>query len=212
VESKLKSILIELSFWGKELSFMPDFELGLWNAWIFIVPALVITLLIILLMTKKGAPGGEVRHTRVSKITLLVASLSKFIFIPAAIYSVFLPLKLGTIWFYVGLPITLIGLLGIIIVYVDWVNIPAGEPVIRGIYRFSRHPMYVTEVLLFIGVSIISASWVFLLLTIILVVGVTRPYVIKIEEAECIGHYGAAYLEYMNRTPRWLGIPKSKKE
>jgi len=194
------------------LSFIPDFELGLWNAWIFIIPALVITLLCILLMTKKGAPGGEVHQPRVSKTTLLVASLSKLIFIPAAIYSVFLPLKLGTNWFYVGLPITLIGLVGIIIVYVDWANTPAGEPVTRGIYRFSRHPMYVTEVFLFSGVSIISASLVFLLLTIILGVGVTRPYFIKIEEAECIGHYGAVYLEYMNRTPRWLGRPKSKKE
>jgi protein-S-isoprenylcysteine O-methyltransferase Ste14 len=194
------------------LSFIPDFELGLWNAWIFIVPALVVTLLCIFLMTKKGAPGGEVRHTRVSKTTLLVASLSKLIFFPAALYSVFLPLKIGAIWFYVGLPITLIGLVGTMIVFVDWANTPAGEPVTRGIYRYSRHPMYVMDVFLFLGVSIISASWVFLLLTIILGVGVTRPYFIKIEEAECIGHYGAAYLEYMNRTPRWLGIPKSKKE
>ena len=173
------------------MSFMPDFELGLWNAWIFIVPALVITLLCILLMTKKGAPSGEVRHTRVSKTTLLVASLSKLILFPAAIYSVFLPLKLGTMWFYVGLPITLLGLVGLIIVFVDWVNTPAGEPVTRGIYRFSRHPVYVTEVFLFLGVSIISASGVFLLLTIILGVGVTRPYFVKVEEAECIGHYGA---------------------
>ena len=194
------------------MSFLPDFELGLWNAWIFIVPATVISLLCILLMTKKGAPGGEVRHTRVSKITLYVASLSKLILFPAALYSVFLPLRLGTVWFNVGLPITLMGLVGITIVLVDWAYTPAGEPVTRGIYRYSRHPMYVAEVFLFLGVSIISASWVFLLLTIILGVGVTRPYFVKVEEAECIGHYGAAYLEYMNRTPRWLGIPKSKRE
>lgn len=194
------------------MSFIPDFELGLWNAWIFIVPVLVITLLCILLMMKKGAPGGPARVPCKSKIALVVASLSKLILFPAAIYSVFLPLKLGTIWFYVGLPITLIGLVGTIIVYVDWANTPAGEPITRGIYRYSRHPMYVTEVFLFLGVSIISVSWVFLLLTIILGVGVTRPYFVKIEEAQCIGHYGAAYLEYMNRTPRWIGIPKSKKE
>ena len=60
--------------------FTPDFKLGLWNAWIFIVPALVLTLLCILLMTKKWAPSGEVRHTRVSKITLLVASLEIYFF------------------------------------------------------------------------------------------------------------------------------------
>ena len=37
-----------------------------------------------------------------SKTTLLVASLSKLIFIPAMIFSVFLPLQLGSTWFYIG--------------------------------------------------------------------------------------------------------------
>ncbi len=194
------------------MSLIPAFELGLWNAWIFIVPALLITLFCILLMTKKGAPDGAARATRVSKTTLLFANLSKLIYLPAVIYSVFLPLKLGTIWFYVGLPTTLIGLVGTIIVLVDWANTPTGEPVTRGLYRYSRHPQYVTMVLLFLGVSIISTSWVFLLFTIISGVGVTRPYFIKIEEAQCLGHYGPAYREYMNSTPRWIGIPKSRKQ
>jgi protein-S-isoprenylcysteine O-methyltransferase Ste14 len=194
------------------MSFIPEFELGVWNAWIFIFPALLLTLLCILLMMKKGAPGGPARVPCKSRITLVVAILSKFIFLPAAIYSVFLPLKLGTLWFYVGFPIALIGLVGTIFVFVDWVNTSAGEPITRGIYRYSRHPMYVTMVLLFLGVSVMSVSWVFSLFTIITAVGVTRPYFVKIEEAQCIGHYGIAYLEYMKRTPRWIGIPKSKKE
>jgi protein-S-isoprenylcysteine O-methyltransferase Ste14 len=192
------------------LFLLPAFELGLWNAWIFMVPALLVTLLCILLMTKKSAPGGPARVPCKSKTTLLVASLSKIIYFPAALYSIFLPLQLGTIWFYVGLPITLLGLVGTILVLVDWANTPAGQPVTTGLYRYSRHPMYITEVVLFLGVSIISASWVFLLFTIISGVGVTRPYFVKIEEAQCLGHYGAAYREYMNRTPRWIGIPKSR--
>jgi protein-S-isoprenylcysteine O-methyltransferase Ste14 len=175
-------------------------------------PFLLVTLLLMLLMTKKGAPGGPVRAVQracESKITLLVASLSKIISFPAVIYSVFLPLQFGSIWFYVGLPITLLGLVGTILVLVDWATTPAGEPVTRGIYRYSRHPMYVTMFLLLLGVGIASVSWVFLLFTIILGVGVTRPFV-KVEEAQCLGHYGAAYREYMNRTPRWIGIPKSR--
>jgi len=197
------------------MSLIPEFELSLWNAWIFMVPFLLVTLLTMLLMMKKGAPGGPVRAVQracKSKITLLVATLSKFIIFPAVIYSVFLPLQLGSIWFYVGLPITLLGLVGTIIILVDWANTPAGQPVTRGIYRYSRHPMYVTMFLLLLGVSIASVSWVFLLFTIIFGVGVTRPYFIKVEEAQCLGHYGAAYREYMNRTPRWIGIPKSEKK
>jgi protein-S-isoprenylcysteine O-methyltransferase Ste14 len=197
------------------MSLIPTFEIGFWNAWIFMGPALFVMLLTIILMTKKGAPGGPVRAVQracKSKTTLLAASLSKFIYFPAVIYSFFLPLQLGSIWFYAGLPITLLGLVGTILVLVDWANTPAGQPVTRGIYRYSRHPMYVTMFLLLLGVSIASVSWVFLLFTIMFGVGVTRPYSVKVEEAQCLGHYGAAYREYMNRTPRWLGIPKSGKK
>ena len=199
----------------KTMSLIPEFKLGIWNAWLFMVPFLLVTLLIMILMMKKGVPSGSVSAVQracKSKITLLVASLSKLIYFPAVIYSIFLPLKLELTWFYVGLPITLIGLAGSIIVLLDWANTPADEPVTRGIYRVSRHPMYVTGFFVFLGVSIMSVSWVFLLLTIIFGVGVTRPYSIKVEEAECLGHYGKVYREYMDRTPRWIGIPKSNKK
>jgi protein-S-isoprenylcysteine O-methyltransferase Ste14 len=192
------------------LALIPAFELGLWNAWIFMVPALLALLLCFPVMMKKDAPGGPSRVPCKSKITLVVATLSKIVFFPAVVYSVFLPLQLGTMWLYVGLPITLIGLVVIILVLVAWIKTPAGQPVTRGVYRFSRHPMYVAMVLILFGVSIISASWVFLLFAIITVVGVTRPFSVKIEEAQCLGHYGKAYREYMNRTPRWIGMPKSE--
>ena len=65
------------------MSLIPAFELGVWNAWIFMVPALLVMLLTIILMIKKGAPGGPVRAVQQackSRATLLVASLSKIIF------------------------------------------------------------------------------------------------------------------------------------
>jgi protein-S-isoprenylcysteine O-methyltransferase Ste14 len=189
------------------VSLIPAFELGFWNAWIFMLPSLLLMLFSLRLFIEKHAPAASMR---LSKTKLSFCLVSKFIYFAAVIYSVFLPLKIGTIWFYAGLPITLIGLVGSVMTVVSWVNTPAGEIVTRGIYRFSRHPIYVTEVLLLLGVSITSASWVFLLFPII--VGVGATYFIKMEEAQCIGHYGNAYREYMDRTPRWIGLPRSKKE
>jgi len=188
------------------MSLIPEFELGLWNAWIFMVPSLLVMLLSIFLFKEKGAPAPSMR---LSKTKLSFCLISKFIYFAAVVYSVFLPLELGTIWFCMGLPIALIGLAGNMITVADWAKTPVGEPVTRGLYRFSRHPIYVTEVLLLLGVSIASASWVFLLFPII--IGVGAVYFIKMEEAQCIGHYGNAYREYMNRTPRWIGTPKSRK-
>jgi protein-S-isoprenylcysteine O-methyltransferase Ste14 len=170
------------------------------------VPSLLFMLFSIRLFAKKGAPAPKMR---LSKIKLSFCLFSKFIYFAAVIYSVFLPLKLETIWFYSGLPITLIGLVGSMMTVVSWASAPAGKIVSRGIYRFSRHPIYVTEVMLLLGISIVSASWIFLLFPII--VGVGAEYFIRIEEAQCLGHYGKAYQEYMDETPRWIGIPKSEK-
>ena len=185
------------------MSLIPAFELGLWNAWVFMLPSLLLTLFSLRWFMKKRAPSTNML---MSKTNLSFCLVSKFTYFAAVIYSVFLPLKLGMIWFYAGLPITLIGLVESAMTVVSWVNTPAGEIVTKGIYRFSRHPIYVTEVLLLLGVSIASASWVFLLFPIIVGVGVA--YFIEMEEAQCIGHYGKAYREYTDRTPRWIGIPK----
>jgi len=171
------------------------------------VPSLVLTLFSLHWFMKKRALAPSVR---MSKTELPFCLVSKFTYFAAVIYSVFLPLKLGTIWFYIGLPIAIVGLVGSVMTVASWVNTPAGEIITKGIYRFSRHPIYVTEVLLLFGVGIASASWLFLLFPIIVGIGVV--YFIKMEEAECIEHYGNAYREYMDRTPRWIGIPKSAKK
>ena len=187
------------------MSLVPAFEIGVWNAWIFML--FIFLYIILTVQIFKSNVGEKIAHGEEEKKFSKYVALLFFVLL---IYSVFLPLKLGMIWFYIGLPITLVGLLGSIVIMVNWAVTPAGEPVTRGFYRCSRHPIYVTGVIMLLGVSIISASWVFFLFTIIFGVGVTRPYFIKIEEAQCLGHYGAAYREYMNRTSRWLGLPKEK--
>jgi len=190
------------------MSLIPAFEIGIWNAWI---PMLldVLTFPLFTRIAKGRAPEAEGKSqvAAMSKTEKITLYSSKIIYVPALIYSIFLPLKLGTVWFYVGLPITLIGFITGVIVIVNWANSPRGEPVTRGLYRYSRHPMYVTAFLFFLGISIATASWVFLLFT-ILMIGASF-YFAPVEENSCLEHYGDAYREYMNRTPKYLGIPKS---
>ncbi|MFC1927170.1 methyltransferase family protein [Chloroflexota bacterium] len=190
------------------MSLMPAFEIGLWNAWIFMLLD-VLTFPLFMRIAKGRAPEDEGKSqvsalSRTERITLYS---SKMIYIPAFIYSIFLPLKLGTVWFYVGLPITLIGLIAGVIVILNWAASPRGEPVTNGLYRCSRHPMYVTSFVFFLGVSIATASWVFLLFTILLIAA--SFYFAPIEERSCLEKYGDAYREYTNRTLRYTGMPKS---
>jgi hypothetical protein len=190
------------------MSPIPDFAIGVWNAWIFMLLD-VLTFPLFIRIAKGRAPEveGESQVSALSRTERIALYSSKAIYIPAFIYSIFLPLMLGEVWFYVGLPITLIGFIAGVIVILNWAASPRGEPVINGLYRYSRHPMYVTAFVFFLGVSIATASWVFLLFTILLIAA--SFYFAPLEEQSCLDKYGNAYREYMNRTPRYIGIPKS---
>ena len=99
-----------------------------------------------------------------SKVERKLYPVMWIIWLLAFIYSIFLPLQLGTIWFYVGFPIALVGLITFTMVIVTFATTPIDvEPLTKGLYRYSRHPMYATQALMFIGVGIASASWVFFL-------------------------------------------------
>jgi protein-S-isoprenylcysteine O-methyltransferase Ste14 len=110
-------------------------------------------------------------------------------------------------WFYIGLPVTLTGLVVYTMVLVNWATAPLNEPVSRGMYRYSRHPMYVTFIVFLLGISIATASWVFLLFSILFGIGCAA--FVDVEERSCLQQYGKSYRKYMDRTPRWIGMPKS---
>ena len=190
------------------MSLIPEFEVGLWNAWIFMLINLLTFPFFIRIAKRRVIPSQDEEFNALSRSNKTLFCSSKYIIFIAAIYSIFLPLKLGTIWFYVGVPITLLGLAGMIVVMVNWANTPPDKPIMKGFYRYSRHPMYVTYFLVFLGVSIATASWLFVLFLIIFSVGAVA--FADFEEKGCLEQYGDAYREYMDRTPRWIGIAKSK--
>jgi protein-S-isoprenylcysteine O-methyltransferase Ste14 len=192
------------------MSIIPVFELGLWNAWIFMLLVLLPLPLVILFHKSVFKKSDSIPASFYTRTEYKILIFSKIIMFSVFIYSIFLPLQLGTIWFYIGLSIYLLGL---ILQTIAWVNVatsPVDKPITKGLYRYSRHPMYVNLPLIFIGTSIASASWLFLLLSIILII--THLYNGIAEERVCLKAYGNAYSEYMNRTPRWMGIPKSEKK
>ena len=190
------------------MSLVPAFEIGLWNAWIFMLYNVLTIPFFLRIARRRGASSPASALAAMSRTRKVIIYSSKILYVPAVIYSVFLPLKLGTAWFYVGLPIALTGLITGTIVLVNWATAPPDEPVTRGLYRYSRHPMYLTGFMFLLGVSIATASWVFVLFTIFITV--VSLYSAGLEEAGCLEKYGDAYRKYMNSTPRWIGIPKRR--
>ena len=100
------------------MSAVPVFEIGVWNAWILTV----IFLCFFISSPRFGNIGQRIAHGEPEK------KISKFI-APIAIilwiYSIFLPLKTGTAWFYTGL---LIYILGMIIGIMAVISIATTQP------------------------------------------------------------------------------------
>ena len=186
------------------MSLIPAFEIGVWNAWIF-MPYLFLIMYAVAKLKKGEEPKNELEA--LSKTEKRIFAFSMLVFFSALIYSIFLPLRLGTIWFYIGLSITLIGLVTVTIAMANFASSPWDEPVTKGLYHYSRHPLYITLFIFLLGVGIASASWLFLLLSIIFTILNSQRAIH--EERFCLKQYGDAYREYMNRTPRWIGMPKS---
>jgi protein-S-isoprenylcysteine O-methyltransferase Ste14 len=193
------------------MSLLPEFELGLWNAWIFVLLGLLIGFVSWVFISreamKKFRIVPDVPKTRAENI-------SDKIYVPLALasmaYSVFLPIKLGTLWFYVGLAIWVMSLAIGLTCFVSFGTTPLDELVTKGTYRISRNPVCLSGFLADVGIGIACASWVFLLYA---VVDITLMHIsVGAEERFLLEKYGAAYREYMNRTPRWIGIRKSNKE
>lgn len=193
---------------------IPAFEIGLWNAWIFELCALL-PLPILLLVQKRRASKSEKGADSKSELDYMnetekrLFAFSRVVMFLPFIYSIFLPLTLGTTWFYVGLPIALVGLIMLLTVWAKFATAIIDDKLITtGLYHYSRHPMYLTWFLMGVGISIACASWLFLLLAIASMLFAHVRFA-GFEERLCLEKYGDAYREYMGRTPRWLGLPKS---
>ena len=189
------------------MSLVPEFELGLWNAWIFMISSYLLPMILIFGSTGKTSlkrlnVSVPIQHEKLLNV------ISTAIWVAGIFYSIFLPLQIGRVWFFMGSIIFLIAV--VIFLSATFFNriTPPDKPFTKGPYRYSRHPLYVAETLIFLSIAIASVSWVFLILTVIM--SIFHLVYAPAEEQYCLKRYGKDYREYMDRTPRWIGIPKSK--
>ena len=89
---------------------------------------------------------------------------------------------------------------------ISFITAPVEEPITTGIFAISRNPGYLSFFLMCVGIGIACASWVFLLFALVWIAA--WQFGIPGEEHNLINKYGDAYREYMQRTPRWIGLPK----
>jgi protein-S-isoprenylcysteine O-methyltransferase Ste14 len=151
----------------------PAFEIGIWNAWILQV-IFYLSMFIPDIFLDKETRKKSKRMSQFppfKKTAKILAISTHAIIMPVVfVYSLFLPLKIGTAWLYTGLPIFFVALIISITTLFNIVSAPTDKPITTGVYKISRHPMYFSGFLMFIGVGISCASWVVLLLAVVWIV------------------------------------------
>jgi protein-S-isoprenylcysteine O-methyltransferase Ste14 len=193
------------------MSFTPLLEIGLWNTWIFMVAWVFFHMIPftwpifrydIKAMTRKG--GASPPYNKNERIINNLGTIVWFILLG---YSVFLPLPLGTPLLYTGIALFITGVAIVEIAMIPFVKTAIDKPVTTGLYRYSRHPVYIGVFIQYIGIGLASASGLFLLLIIASII--LSILVVPAEERFCLEKYGDTYRKYMERTPRWIGVSKS---
>ena len=86
-------------------------------------------------------------------------------------------------------------------------NVPTSQPTLAivtgGPFRFSRNPIYLSMVLIFVGASIWQNSVWFLGMAAVAAVALTSGVIVR-EETYLERKFGAPYLEYKSQVRRWL--------
>jgi protein-S-isoprenylcysteine O-methyltransferase Ste14 len=186
------------------MSFIPVFKIGLWNAWLFMV-VFLLQMVVMMFVGKQVMEKSHVpKEARKNKAERYAGVLGNLIWLIAMVYSVFLPLALGTVWFYTGFFIFVIGLILLIVATQNFITTPADQLIPRGVYRISRHPMYLATFFITLSSGIATASWLFIFLSLIL--ALCLRWEAMIEERFCKNEYSDLYNQYCSRVPRWFGI------
>ena len=189
------------------MSLIPEFALGLWNAWILVIPMLITFFFDVrVTAARESGKAGDFELTKRENMLMNAVFLPMIV---SFVYAIFLPMQLGTIWLYSGLLIFLFGMVFTVVAVLNFASSPKDEVITKRLYRFSRNPMYIGLLLMQFGLGIACSSWLYLLLTVVLMILLNA--VLPSEERYCLYRYGDDYRKYMNRTPRWIGTPKSGK-
>ncbi|MDO4779432.1 MAG: isoprenylcysteine carboxylmethyltransferase family protein [Bacteroides sp.] len=185
-----------------DLSFYTTLQAGWLNAWIPSFGMIIIQFMYMLFFIEGGKRAVDTSwYTTKDKINSYGSSAMQILVL---IVSIFIPLKIGTVWFIIGSIIFIPSLICFVYAFHCYANTPSDKTVVRGIYRYSRNPMYSFFFAGMFGVCIATAS---LWLTLIMIPFIILTHLIILgEERYCEQTYGEEYLKYKAETPRYLLI------
>ena len=118
------------------------------------------------------------------------------------VYTVFVPFKGGGAWFYGGITIFVLGLIAHPYAMINFATTPPDKSIVKGVYQYSRHPMQILGIVMWLGVGMSTGSWVIILACAIQIF-LCRRFLIA-QERSCLESYGEEYSRYMVKVSRYF--------
>lgn len=177
-------------------------RISLFNAWFLSAPMIIIFAYVSVFHTATAKRMGDMTgYTPKEKATAVLASLSPY---PFMALTVFTPISSHKAAMVIGTLFYTIGLTGFLFAVISYTKIRQGEPATQGIYKVSRNPMYVSALLIFASIVIVTLN-ISLTILLIIIIGLHHG-MIRAEENACTRRFGEAYELYKKSTPRYLFI------
>ena len=190
------------------MNIFSEYSLGFFNLWLLMV-FYPLPILLTIILRKRIFQSTTPRFSRSrSSREYYLFVISKILMLVYFLYAILIPIHYDTSISLIGLIIYIIGFAYYSAAWITIAKSEKGELFTNGPYQYSRHPIYISSVILFIGAGLISQSWFFLGFSI--VVGISHMHNALAEEQICLEVFGDDYRYYMARTPRWLGRPAQK--
>ncbi len=171
---------------------IPEISFGLYNTWLLSVSYLAISIGLMFLIPKHNIS----KFVKVPKIKY-VNEANYVLYYGFIVLSIFIPLHMGTLMFYIGIAFFVVGILLYFVSIFYFAISEYDKPVTEKIYQISRHPVYLSFFLIGIGISLAGASWV--LIIVLTLHFATTIRIIKEEEKSCTKIYGKEYEEYKKK-------------
>ncbi len=175
-------------------------QVHLFNAWLLAVPIIIAGIYIAMFHRDTAKRMADMTgYSPKEKAVTVSASATPHLF---TVMTIFIPLSSNTIAVAIGATAYAIGLIGFLSAVSSYIKTPPGVLATHGIYRISRNPMYITALLSFAGIAIMTLN---VLLAIILSIMIILHHIMILsEEKACAKRFGKQYEQYEGGTPRYL--------
>lgn len=174
------------------MSLFFDFSVGFYNLWLLSGLYFVISTGLLFIIPKYNI-SKFVKTPRIKFVT----EINYILYYGFLILSVFIPFKIDSLFFIVGFLIFIIGIGSYIISVFYFAISEYNKPVTEKIYKISRHPVYLSFLIIGTGISVAGESIV--LIIIVILHFISTIFIMKAEEIMCVKIYGEEYKKYMKK-------------